>query len=129
LRTQFIYLFGARIFASAAQAAVLLILARVVSVNSFGVLNSALAVGLLAASAADFGASTLLAKAQAKGDHETVTECVNFSVSSTLICVVALVAAALGVGSLPAGADQGVPSSAPATPLSPEATEPSKARP
>jgi len=94
LRTQFIYLFGARIFASAAQAAVLLILARVVSVNSFGVLNSALAVGLLAASAADFGASTLLAKAQAKGDHETVTECVNFSVSSTLICAVALVAAA-----------------------------------
>jgi hypothetical protein len=82
LRTQFIYLFGARIFASAAQAAVLLILARVVSVNSFGILNSALAVGLLAVGAADFGASTLLAKAQAKGDHVTVNECVNFPILS-----------------------------------------------
>jgi O-antigen/teichoic acid export membrane protein len=93
LRTQFIYLLSARVFASAAQAVVLLILARVVDVNSFGVLNSALAAGLLAVGAADFGTSTLLAKAQAKRDFETADACIKFSVSTTFICIVALLVA------------------------------------
>jgi O-antigen/teichoic acid export membrane protein len=70
-----------------------LILARVVDVNSFGVLNSALVVGLLAVGAADFGVSTLLVKAQAKRDFETAAACIKFSVSTTFICIVVLLVA------------------------------------
>lgn len=85
MRSQFVWLLASRIVATAMQAASVIVLARLIGVELFGVVSVVLALSVVISAAGDFGVSTLLAKVRATRDVGLTEGCLRFNRNSSLL--------------------------------------------
>lgn len=98
MKQQFIWMIGARAYGSLVQAIVTVVLARLIGPAEFGALGLALGVSMFLLVIADFGVSTLIAKARALGDDGLVISLLKFNAWTSVGAALALAASAIVAG-------------------------------
>ncbi|MHA7141945.1 lipopolysaccharide biosynthesis protein [Arthrobacter sp. Sr33] len=98
MKLQFLVMLATRVFASGVQAVSVVLLARWVGIETFGLIAVVLGIGGVLFTVSDWGLSSYIPRARAKGDHGDVATGLRMSCGGNLIAGILFALAILVIG-------------------------------